>query len=260
MKPELVEAAVDLARIVPATQIRVAAQRLLEGQAPEAASRALGTGSTRKLFLTATAAWLSAGAAPESLASALLAASRAHEVARQEVQLELVWTGPVANRPTMRRTEQALLELIESATDELLLVSFVTYEVESIRAALVEAIERGVKVTLIAESTEHNDTVADQDPRRLVGPEYADRMTVLVWASKARIEFTGGRPGRLHAKFAIADRRRLLLGSANLTQAALARNIEAGVLITGGRIPPGLCAEVERLQTAQQLSEWHEPR
>lgn len=260
MKPEFIEAAVDLARLVPATQIRVAAQRLLEGQTPEAASRALGTGSNRELFLTASAAWLSAGAGPESLASALLAASRAHEAARQEIQLELVWTGPIASRPTMRRTEQALLELIESATDELLLVSFVTYEVASIRKSLVDAIERGVKVTLVAESTEHNDTVIDQDPRRLVGRKYADRMTVLVWASKARLEFTGGRPGKLHAKFAIADRRRLLLGSANLTQAALARNIEAGVLVTGGRIPPGLCAEIEHLQAAQQLSEWDESR
>ncbi len=256
MNSELIESVVDLARNIPSTQVRVVAKRLLDGQPLETACDSVGDAANRKALLETAAAWQVAGVAMESLATALLASSQTAEAARLEEQLELVWTGPVASRPTMRRTEQALLELIESARRELLLVSFVTYEVPSIRSALRAAIDRGVKVTLLAESTEHNDTVTDQHPLRLVGNEYAHRMTVLIWASEARSAFTQNRPGKLHAKFAIADRRRALLGSANLTDAALSRNIEAGVMITGGRVPNALCAEIDRLRAERAIAEW----
>ena len=44
-------------------------------------------------------------------------------------------------------------------------------------------------------------------------------------------------PRTLHAKFAVADGRCLLTTSANLTGNALERNMELGLLITGGEAP-----------------------
>ena len=43
--------------------------------------------------------------------------------------------------------------------------------------------------------------------------------------------------GTVHAKVAIADRNKAFLTSANLTGPALNKNIEAGLLLTGGVIP-----------------------
>jgi phosphatidylserine/phosphatidylglycerophosphate/cardiolipin synthase-like enzyme len=43
------------------------------------------------------------------------------------------------------------------------------------------------------------------------------------------------RPGaKMHAKLAVADRRVLLITSANLTRSGVTKNIEAGLLIRGG--------------------------
>ena len=42
---------------------------------------------------------------------------------------------------------------------------------------------------------------------------------------------------KMHAKIAVADRRALLVSSANLTQSGVGTNIEAGVLVRGGTAP-----------------------
>ncbi|MCT9932238.1 phospholipase D-like domain-containing protein [Planotetraspora sp. A-T 1434] len=41
----------------------------------------------------------------------------------------------------------------------------------------------------------------------------------------------------MHAKLAVADRRVLLVSSANLTHSGVARSIEAGLLVHGGTAP-----------------------
>ncbi len=43
--------------------------------------------------------------------------------------------------------------------------------------------------------------------------------------------------GRVHAKVAVADGRMCFITSANLTGHAMEKNMEAGVLISGGQIP-----------------------
>jgi phosphatidylserine/phosphatidylglycerophosphate/cardiolipin synthase-like enzyme len=53
---------------------------------------------------------------------------------------------------------------------------------------------------------------------------------------------------RQHAKLAVADRRTLFLGSANLTESAAHRNIEAGVLVSGGEAPIRAAEHIVELQ------------
>jgi phosphatidylserine/phosphatidylglycerophosphate/cardiolipin synthase-like enzyme len=60
---------------------------------------------------------------------------------------------------------------------------------------------------------------------------------VYIWPTEKREKTPNGTHGSLHAKCAIADGRRLLISSANLTEHALSVNIELGVLITGGAFP-----------------------
>ena len=56
------------------------------------------------------------------------------------------------------------------------------------------------------------------------------------WQDKAE-QFSGG---RVHAKIALADASSCFITSANLTGFAMEKNMEAGVLISGGRVPKAL--------------------
>ncbi|MDA8379927.1 MAG: phospholipase D-like domain-containing protein [Actinomycetota bacterium] len=51
----------------------------------------------------------------------------------------------------------------------------------------------------------------------------------------------------LHAKGAIADDRLAFVTSANLTEYALDRNIELGLLVRGGEVPRQLARHFDRL-------------
>jgi phosphatidylserine/phosphatidylglycerophosphate/cardiolipin synthase-like enzyme len=65
--------------------------------------------------------------------------------------------------------------------------------------------------------------------------------------SAARERDARGRHGSLHAKCALADRRRLFVSSANLTAHALALNMELGVIVEGGRLPGEVAEHFEAL-------------
>ena len=61
-------------------------------------------------------------------------------------------------------------------------------------------------------------------------------------------------PGaKMHAKLAVADRRILLITSANLTQSGVASNIEAGLLVRGGTAPQRAAEHVDALRASGDL-------
>jgi phosphatidylserine/phosphatidylglycerophosphate/cardiolipin synthase-like enzyme len=60
---------------------------------------------------------------------------------------------------------------------------------------------------------------------------------VYFWPREQRTKDANGKAGILHVKCAVADGRRLLLTSANLTEYAFTINMELGLLITGGNLP-----------------------
>lgn len=174
---------------------------------------------------------------PQSLAFALLAAGRCEEFARENQRLELVWTGPEVEAVPPRRTEQALLQLINSAKATLTIVSFVAYKVPLVRSALAEAARRGVTVRLIVEDPDVSQGKVAFDAFEAFGPDVAARSQVYVWPLEKRPKSPAGHHGSLHAKCAIADAHWLLISSANLTEYALSVNIELGVLVRGGDLP-----------------------
>jgi hypothetical protein len=53
-----------------------------------------------------------------------------------EREIELVWTGPSSTMIATRKTEQALLQVIDSASSRLFITSLVAYDVDSIMNAL----------------------------------------------------------------------------------------------------------------------------
>src|SRR5690554_6433434 len=80
--------------------------------------------------------WKNTELGSDELASMLLAASHVYTKAATEQSTELVWTGPTTPFVSARRTEQALLQVINSAEQSLFITSFVAYDVPTIVKAL----------------------------------------------------------------------------------------------------------------------------
>jgi phosphatidylserine/phosphatidylglycerophosphate/cardiolipin synthase-like enzyme len=173
---------------------------------------------------------------PSSLALALETAAFCVDAGRRSETLELVWTGPQSDT-ALRRTDQALLQVIESARSQLLIVSFAVYSIPDIRAALVQVLERGVQLTIVIESPRESDGKVAYDGLIALGKDVAKRARIVRWPLEKRRILPDGKRGALHVKCAIADDRVLLVSSANLTEYALTLNMEMGLLVTGGVIP-----------------------
>lgn len=177
-------------------------------------------------------AWQSHPVSPDELASMLLAASRAFIKASAEQSTELVWTGPTTPFVSARRTEQALLQVINAAKSTLFITSFVAYDVSGIVKSLNDACDRGVLVSMLLESSQDHGGSITMD---VIGKMKALVPLARLYAWRDKVEpFSDG---RVHAKVAVADAGMCFITSANLTGFAMEKNMEAGVLINGGSIP-----------------------
>jgi cardiolipin synthase len=184
---------------------------------------------------------------PGSVALALRAAAAAAQHCRGEQSVELVWTGPGAVDVPLRRTDQALLQVIEAAQRALLVVSFAVYEIPAVTQALIRAFERGVFLRVCVEAPEPSGRRMAYDTIEALGRDVQQRAAIYIWPQEKRLAGSGGRTGSLHTKCAVADRQALFVSSANLTGHAMTLNMELGVLIRGGPLPGQVVTHFERL-------------
>jgi phosphatidylserine/phosphatidylglycerophosphate/cardiolipin synthase-like enzyme len=184
---------------------------------------------------------------PESVALALLTAVHSEEYHRKLQGLELVWTGPDSKIIPLRRTDQALLQLINESRVKLTIVSFAVYKVEAITKALARAARRGVQIAVCLETPDASEGKIAFDTIKALGEEVARSAQIYIWPLVKRPQSPDGRYGSLHAKFAVADGTTLLVSSANLTDYAMTLNMEMGVLIHGGDLPTQVEEHIETL-------------
>jgi cardiolipin synthase len=188
--------------------------------------------------------WQDVDIPPVELAGMLSGAGAAYHHARAEQEIELVWTGPSSNLIATRKTEQALLQVIDASESRLFMTSFVAYDVASIMAALRRAVERGVTVSMLLEASDkHGGSVSIDAIAKMKAALPSARL--FSWVEKG----TGFSGGKVHAKVAVADERLCFISSANLTGHAMEKNMEAGVLIKGGSTPRSLHRHLEALET-----------
>lgn len=174
---------------------------------------------------------------PPALAWALRTAHHT-DVHRREMQsAELVWTGPSHVQSALRNTDQVLLNLIESALESIIVVTFAAYKIPEVSASLIRAAERHVHITLVVESAEVSQGKMAFDAMRALGNAVAKASHVYVWPLEKRPRDAAGHYGSLHVKCAVADESVALISSANLTEYAMNLNMELGVLIRGEGIP-----------------------
>lgn len=187
-------------------------------------------------------AWKASTASGEILAAMLLAASHAFRHAESRQKVELVWTGPTTELVPARRTEQALIQVIDAAKHRLFITSYVAYDIESIAKALRSAAERGVKIEFLMELSSAQGGKVSSDPignlRNIVPDAW-----FYIWKDKDAAFVNGS----VHAKVAVADGLFCFITSANLTGYAMDQNMEAGVLISGVPLPEQLHRHLEAL-------------
>lgn len=245
MTQPLLDAIVDLAGLLPPTKIRSIASAFRglgsSGAAPSATKLA-DTPAARAAVKRVLAAWSRVTSSGDEVAGMLLGSSEARERVEQELAIELVWTGPKTEFVPTRRTEQVLVDLIDTAQRELFLVSFVAYGVDSVVTALNRAASRGVRLRLLFEtSTSHGGTL-DYEPAAIMR-KAVPTAELFRWLNKPKA-FAGG---KVHAKVVVVDGCRAFITSANLSGHALERNMEAGVLIGGGHVPRTLSEHLQAL-------------
>jgi cardiolipin synthase len=232
---KLLDAVAAVACLVSPEKVEAIASRIRKTDALEAASAlsgVVGTPIASGVISELIKAWQSVPVSSDELASMLLAARHALARVTSEQSTELVWTGPTTPFVSARRTEQALLQVINAAQRTLFITSFVAYDVSSIVKALNEASARGVLISMLLElSLAHGGSISFDaiGKMKLLVPS----ARLYAWRDKAE-EFSDG---RVHAKVAVADGNTCFITSANLTGFAMERNMEVGVLISGGHIP-----------------------
>lgn len=236
MSSEAASIAARLAERLPERELRSMAAALLDTGGLAGGRGRAASGAVRAAY-DELAQLLSRGGSPELLAGCLLGASRAVVIERARQHIDVVWTGPTSGVRTSRLTSAVVVDLIDAATEEVLLVSFATQTEPAVATALVTAVQRGADITMLLERAADNPAYRSwSDPFPAVGGRR------LAWP-------VGSRPpgASMHAKLLVIDRVAALVGSANVTGHAMAANLECGVLIRGGDAPSQIRAHVMSL-------------
>ena len=232
----MIEAILDLPPHVRERLVVALESGLLSGSPPAAAlqsvlgsaewaaraSNALGEFAPFALSGSAIAAWI------RSL----------NKTEARSPRADLVWSGPEVPGVHARSTRRVYEELIGAAERSLWISTYAFFDGPKAFETLarrMDAVPTLNATVLLNLKRKHGDTSsADQLVRR-----FADRFWTIEWPgrSRPRIYFDpralelDGPGGVLHAKAVVADGEAVFVTSANLTEAALDRNIELGLLV-----------------------------
>lgn len=211
------------------------------------AKSSFGPNSDKQQLSRFDAAWrMSGDVAPLEVAAALRGAAATAQLTESRGKVELVWTGPSTGLVPVRYTAQVLCELIESAKEQLFIVSYVAYDVTSITKALQSAVGRQVEINILLErSTGHGGTVTVDSVQTMRNA--LPSAHIYVWGNATGDEYGATPVGSVHAKCAVADGKIAFVTSANLSNAAMDRNMELGIMVRGGSLPENLQKQLDSL-------------
>jgi len=262
MTPEriIVESAFALACSLPSSTVEAVAAAILtstEGSLRAEISKRVPHHQHRDMALAFVDRWRSEANEVDArtVAVALQSAALSEQTHRDSQSVELVWTGPNTEATPFRRTEQAILQVLDAAKNRITLVSFAVYKIPNVGKALVRAAKRGVRLTVIVETPDKIEGAGEYSTIKALGQEVAACSTVYFWPKENRPLGDNNKVGILHVKCAVADGEWLFLSSANLTQQAFTINMELGMLVRGGSMPSRVEQQFDRLIQSGQLKQ-----
>ncbi len=162
-----------------------------------------------------------------------------------EASVQAVVSGPCL-LPGLRNTEDAFREIIDRANSSILITGFALHGGQTVLAHLARRMDLHPNLAVVLCLDISRDSGNTSDDQAIISG-FATRFRHAEWPGRRlpRLFYDPRSLARgaeersvLHAKIALADSTHALIGSANLTEAALKRNIEIGVLIA----LPGLVA------------------
>ena len=173
---------------------------------------------------------------------------------------DLVWSGPEVPGLHARDTRRVYQELLGSAERSIWVSTYVYTDGPRAFETLANRMDTtpGLHVTLLLNiQRRHGDTTT---PDQLVRA-FADRLWGTDWPGTARPNVyydprsleTSRPAGVLHAKAVVTDNEAVFVTSANMTDAALDRNIELGLLIQDRALAATVSTHFQTLIDQQQL-------
>jgi len=219
----------------------------------EKAKGAFGPNADRKRLDRLKASWKASAMKPSEIAAAFRAAAQAVSLMEGKGSVELVWTGPKTGLIPTRQTEQVLLEVIDSASSDLFLVTYVFYRASGISRALNAALKRGAGVHILLESSTEQGGAIKGDSIGAMR-EAVPGAAIYIWDPATRRPSGTTAAAAVHAKCAVADSKLAFITSANLTSAAMERNMELGLLIRHGDVPRRLRDHLGALITTKVIT------
>jgi phosphatidylserine/phosphatidylglycerophosphate/cardiolipin synthase-like enzyme len=245
---EFAEAARAAIQSLTCEHVEILATRLEDGASAASISDAVALPAYRDAATRVLAAIHTTSTDPAIAAAHLRALAEGYALGRSVQHLDVVWSGPTSSAVPVRATARVLTDLVAEAQRELILMTYSARHYQLLTEALVVAVARRVTVVAVVE------TLAGAGGA-LVGEEPAAAFLAVPgveiwhWPVSRRPE----QSSKMHAKLAIADETALFVTSANLTQAGIGKNIEAGLLVRGGSAPVRATEHVRNLQASGAL-------
>lgn len=212
---------------------------------------ALGTPDIGERLLVAVLDMERLGLAGASAAALVRTVS---EVTRRTTKPDIVWSGPEVPGVHARNTRQVFEELLSTAERSIWASTYAFFDGPKVFDLLSRRMDSRpeLQVTLLLniERKWGDTTAADQLVRK-----FAERLWKTQWPGSARPKVfydprsleLDGPTGVLHAKAVVADDEAVLVTSANLTEAALDRNIELGLLVRDRALAASLTRHLQLL-------------
>jgi phosphatidylserine/phosphatidylglycerophosphate/cardiolipin synthase-like enzyme len=221
LRRRLVDALASGAVTVPCSVSSLRSFGIREGA--EAVCTSIASLAAMGLSATACAAWIDA---VESAA------------ARGTPRPDLVWSGPEVPGLHARDTRRVFEEMLGTAERSIWASTYAYFDGQKAFEVVARRMDEvpGLEVTLLLNiARKRGDTSVTADVVR----RFADRLWQQDWPGTARPRVfydpraldLDGPSGVLHAKAVVTDDESVFITSANMTEAALDRNIELGVLL-----------------------------
>lgn len=184
----------------------------------------------------------------------LLVAER-ETVQRTVDRVELVWTGPETSGSSSRDTGVVVRELFSAAQRSVAVAGFAVYNGRNVFKPLADNMDRspGLAVRLFLNvARKHPDTrpaaiILRDFATSFVRDEWPGVRLPTMYHDPRSLHDEPGPRASLHAKCIVVDDRWAFVTSANLTEAAQERNIEAGVLIDDTKLACSLRNHLDAL-------------
>lgn len=169
--------------------------------------------------------------------------------------VDIVSTGPEAAGVANRDTAAVIRELFTQAEADVLAVGYAVYGGRTVFKALADRMAAlpGLRARLLLDvRREGPDTSADSEivvrfAHGFQTREWPGSRLPEVYYDPRALDTDRSRRASLHAKCVVVDRKRVLVSSANFTEAAHVRNIELGLLVNDAALAERVAQHFDRL-------------